>query len=344
MVWPPFEKALVASENLASFYEIIFLNMPLAYCNLVITLILESIRSLCYNRLVLQFTHINSEMLLEFADALDFAVVNTWFKKEVRKMITYETKACKTVIDFFLIRKSERKLVRDVKVVHEECIKQHKLLICVLDLKEKLVRSKVEFMKRCKVWKLKEAETEGIFRQRVQARVAMQVDKPRDAEGVWKDLKKCILSEAISVCGETKGMSRHKETWWWNDEVAALVQEKKCLFRLCQERCRCVKRCRCEKENYNRAKRAAKLAIFKAKNAERLKFCEELKDEDWKGNVFRVAKQLVRKNRDVVGAGCVRDNNNNNKSSFNCNLDNRTVVTKMNIKQIKLQYARQSFS
>ena len=32
------------------------------------------------------------------------------------------------------------------------------------------------------------------------------------------------------------------------------------------------------KENYNRAKRAAKLAIFNAKHAERLKFCEELKD------------------------------------------------------------------
>ena len=45
----------------------------------------------------------------------------------------------------------------------------------------------------------------------MQARVAMQVDKPRDAEGVWKDLKECILSEAISVCGETKGISRHKE-------------------------------------------------------------------------------------------------------------------------------------
>ena len=142
------------------------------------------------------------------------------------------------------------------------------------------------------------------------------------------------------VCGETKGISRHKETWWWNDEVAALVQEKKRLFRLwkgprkCkyQERCRCKKRCRCGtckcriktsvfghpqdvnadlesmKENYNRAKRAAKLAIFNAKNAERLKFCEELKDVDRKGNVFRVAKQLVRKNRDVVGAGCVKDN------------------------------------
>ena len=146
-----------------------------------------------------------------------------------------------------------------------------------------------------------------------------------------------MLSEAVGVCGATKGISRHKETWWWNDEVAVLVQEKKRLFRLwkgprkckCQKRRRCKKRCRCGdckckkktghpqdvnadlesmKENYNRAKRAAKLAIFNAKNAERLKFCEELEDEDRKGNVFREAKQLVRKNRDVVGAGCVRDN------------------------------------
>ena len=70
--------------------------------------------------------------------------------------------------------------------MHEECITQHKLLICVLDLKEKLVRSKVKFMRRCKVWKLKEAETESIFRQRVQARVAMSVGMPRDAEGVWE--------------------------------------------------------------------------------------------------------------------------------------------------------------
>ena len=176
--------------------------------------------------------NVDGEMLLEFSDALDLDIVNTWFKQEVRKMITYETKACKTVIDFSLIRKRERKLVRDVKVIHEEGIKQHKLLICVLDLKEKLVRSKVKFMKRCKVWKLKEAVTEGIFRQRVQARVAMSVGKPKDAEGVWKDLKECMLSNAVGVCRETKGVTRHKETWWWNDEVAALVQEKKRLFRL----------------------------------------------------------------------------------------------------------------
>ena len=37
--------------------------------------------------------NVDGEILLEFADALDFAIVNTWFKKEVGKMITYETKA-----------------------------------------------------------------------------------------------------------------------------------------------------------------------------------------------------------------------------------------------------------
>ena len=46
--------------------------------------------------------NVDGEMLLEFADALDFAVVNTWFKKKVRKMITHETKACKTVIGFIV--------------------------------------------------------------------------------------------------------------------------------------------------------------------------------------------------------------------------------------------------
>ena len=37
--------------------------------------------------------NVEGEMLLEFADALDFAIVNTSFKKEVRKMITYETQS-----------------------------------------------------------------------------------------------------------------------------------------------------------------------------------------------------------------------------------------------------------
>ena len=47
-------------------------------------------------------------------------------------------------------------MIWDVKVVREEaCIPQHKLLICVFDLKEGFGKRKVEFVKRCKIWKLK---------------------------------------------------------------------------------------------------------------------------------------------------------------------------------------------
>ena len=38
---------------------------------------------------------------------------------------------------------------------------------------------------------------------------------------------------------------------------------------------------------------------------ERKKFGEMLEEEDRKGTVFRVSKQIVRKNEDVVGGGCV---------------------------------------
>ena len=51
------------------------------------------------------------------------------------------------------------------------------------------------------------------------------------------------------------------------------------------------------KQEYYRARGAAKKAIFKAKDAERKKFCEDLEGEDGQGNVFRLAKQLVIKNK-----------------------------------------------
>ena len=61
------------------------------------------------------------------------------------------------------------------------------------------------------------------------------------------------------------------------------------------------------RQDYNQAKGDAKRAIFKAKNDERKKFCEDLEREDEKSNLFRVAEQLVNKNIDVVGANFVKD-------------------------------------
>ena len=106
-------------------------------------------------------------MILEFADAWNFVVANTWFKNNEGRLITYEIPGkCRTVIDYFLIRKSDRKLIRDVTVIQqEECISGHKLILCVLDLKERLTKRKMEFVNRCKVWKLRDDVTAGIFEE-----------------------------------------------------------------------------------------------------------------------------------------------------------------------------------
>ena len=156
------------------------------------------------------------------------------------------------------------------------------------------------------------AETKAIFSERVQARAALIRKEPGDVEKVWKDLKDCFLEEAVDVCGETRGIAKQKETWWWNEEVEALVKEMQRLFKLWKGPKKCKKGCRCGKsggrklcgrgrkagnegcsvdmetrrQDYNQARGVAKRAIFKAKNDERKRFCEDLEREDEKVNLF----------------------------------------------------------
>ena len=58
---------------------------------------------------------------------------------------------------------------------------------------------------------------------------------------------------------------------------------------------------------YRVAKRDAKKVISRAKEAERKKWGEDIDKENEKGRVFKVVKRLVKKNADVVGSGCIKD-------------------------------------
>jgi len=40
-------------------------------------------------------------------------------------------------------------------------------------------------------------------------------------------MKEVWQKAAEQVCGWTKGPQRHSQTWWWNDEVAKAVEEKR---------------------------------------------------------------------------------------------------------------------
>ena len=42
------------------------------------------------------------------------------------------------------------------------------------------------------------------------------------------------METAQDICGMTKGPHRHKEIWWWNEEVAEAVKKKKIKYGKCQ--------------------------------------------------------------------------------------------------------------
>ena len=230
------------------------------------------------------------EMVLEFADAMDLAVLNTWFKKEEGKLVTYESGGCRTVVDYIMVRKSERKMVRNITVLQgESCLQQHKLLVCMLEFKKGAKRKKEAFVSRCKVWKLKDEKTCEAFKAEVEVGFSKRV-LDGNIDTVWRGFKDCLLEAAEETCGKTKGNQRHSETWWWNDEVAEAIKEKQQLYKIYVKSKKEVPVDRMKIEacrtSYQFAKCAAKKAVAKAQEEERKRFGKKLDEEDGKGAVF----------------------------------------------------------
>src|SRR5664279_102631 len=80
------------------------------------------------------------------------------------------------------------------------------------------------------------------------------------------------------------------------DEVAKLIKEKQRLYKLYEKSKKDEDRIRVEelRRTYQTAKYEAKKAVYKAQEEARKEFGEMLENEDKKGTVFRVAKQMVR--------------------------------------------------
>ena len=78
------------------------------------------------------------ECVLKMGTALDMVVCNTWSKKRESRLFCllsrvsrlYSSGACKTQINYILVRNKDRKLVKDVKVVpSEEVVLQHCIVV-----------------------------------------------------------------------------------------------------------------------------------------------------------------------------------------------------------------------
>ena len=97
------------------------------------------------------------ERILEFGDAVDMVVCNTFFKKKDSKLITYQSGDNRSMIEYLMVRKTYRCLVKGVKVISsEECVPQHRMVIGRLVLPMKPQKKKiVMFVQKPRVWKMR---------------------------------------------------------------------------------------------------------------------------------------------------------------------------------------------
>jgi len=122
-----------------------------------------------------------------------------------------------------------------------------------------------------------------------------------DAESMWNELNDCLLEVSEETCGRTKGRPRHRETWWWNEDVACAMNEKGRMFKIWRQSK--------VESGILLAKKVEGKAVHAAQEIERKKFGDMLEKENRSGNVVGVVKRMVKRNRDVDGGGCIKDCN-----------------------------------
>ena len=170
----------------------------------------------------------DGDRVLEFAVANDFVIENTFFVKRDSHLITYQSGNAKTQIDFILLRKRNLKMAKDIQVIpSEECVPQHKLLICELWLNTPKPHPK-PFSLKLHYWKLKEPtvqeEYERVFKSKVNA--FNNVEAP--TEEIWNQLKTALLDTTDETCGKMKKRHHKRETWWRNEVNSAIAEKRRC--------------------------------------------------------------------------------------------------------------------
>ena len=235
----------------------------------------------------------NSEgrMLLEFCDEKELCIANTWYKKPDKRKITFRSGKNESEIDFILVGKTNRKYLRDVKVIPGEL--QHGMVVTDFikrDVKKIIKRERIV---RRKIWKLKEKDIQKKFEKRVEELVNIE------ASDLWSSFKDGLLKACDELCGKKIVRRNRGDTWWWNEEVSDAVTEKKKAYKeLCKNR---------TEENmakYRKKRNITKKVISKAMQKEAEKEIEDLHRHPNK--VFKLVKIIKKDGKDVDGGKCIR--------------------------------------
>ncbi|KAI5617297.1 hypothetical protein C0J50_23078 [Silurus asotus] len=249
--------------------------------------------------------NVEGQMVVDFAERMEMAVVNTYFKKKEDHKVMYTSEGRCTQVDYVLCGKCNLKEIGDNTVVlaGDSVAKQHRMVVCrmVLEVKKKSGRVRTE--RRIRWWNLKEKECSVRFREEVRQGLSGGEEVLDDC-GTTAEV---IMETARKVLGVTSGNRKEdKETWWWNEEV----QESR-------------RRKRLEKQNWDRQsdeksrqerkemQQQVKRDVVKAKEKAYEELYERLNTKEGEKDVYRLARQRDRAGKDELQVKAIKDGDEN---------------------------------
>ena len=242
--------------------------------------------------------------LLEFARAFGLVVVNSGFPKKDEHLITFRSAIARTQIDFLLLRKGDRALCKDCKVIPSENLStQHRLLVMDLGIKKNRKRRSKECRPRIKWGGLTPVNAWEIGERLA----GMGVWECRgDVDSMWDRAARCIRENASEVLGVSRGRAgHHRGDWWWNEEVEKKVETKKGAYaKLVESKDEEEKRV--NRKEYKLARKEAKSAVTAAKTAAFESLYAGLQGKGGEKKLFRLAKARERKGRDLDQVRCIK--------------------------------------
>ncbi|KAK6746049.1 hypothetical protein RB195_012270 [Necator americanus] len=231
--------------------------------------------------------------ILEYAVASDLIIANTQYRKRKSHLITYTSGGRETQIDFWMLRRRDRRLLQDSKVIPTDHVAaQHHLLVMDLKISRPRKRHPRTETQRIKWWNLKDRK-EVFF-----ASVAPSTlpHPTRSVEEMWLSTSSVIRLTAENTLGKTTlGKPKvQKATWFWNEEVQAAIREKKSKYKLWW-RTRQPE----DRGAYLAAKREAKKAVSKAKSDRYKAVYDMLDTREGERAVYRLVRARHRSTLDM---------------------------------------------
>ena len=239
------------------------------------------------------------DQVLEFAEACDLAVTNTFFKKRPSHLITYSSGGHCTQIDYWMVRRRDLRQVMDTKVIPSDNVApQHKLLVLDfnLHLRPPIILTTTN---RIKWWKLP-SHVESF----VNTLGPIETNLGYSSKATWEETTRQIREAGSKTLGKTKPGRRYvdKQIWWWNDNVQCAIKAKKAAFKKWLKT-----KADADFAIYHQLKSTAKREVTTAKADHIQDLYERLNTREGANDVYRLARSRHQATVDIGQVMHIKD-------------------------------------